>query len=302
MQELVKYDTMCRAIAEAYAVDEVKDIRDKALALEIYARQAKNTENEYRACEIRLRAERKAGELLRDMEKAKATGSNQYGKVERSSDSTDPKTLEQLGISKYQSSQWQQLADVPEDEFEAAVTSREQKPTTTGILRKAEEALELKSEPEPEPEPGPQESAAQATDAVRSAHTGQNADLIAEVARLYLKPGARIADVTYGQGRWWRRCPELEVIGSDIDPAQSARLIADFRALPYADGSMDIVVLDPPYSHNSGTANPHDYGAPTTRYNGRTTAALYNADIMDLYRAAWPKPSAFSIPTAAAYG
>ena len=32
-KELVRYDAMCRAIAAAYKMDEVKDIRDKALAL-----------------------------------------------------------------------------------------------------------------------------------------------------------------------------------------------------------------------------------------------------------------------------
>ena len=61
---LVRYDTMCRAIALAYEVDEVKDIRDKHLAIEVYARQAQNTEAERQAREIRIRAERKAGELL----------------------------------------------------------------------------------------------------------------------------------------------------------------------------------------------------------------------------------------------
>lgn len=57
MGSLVRYDAMCRAIESAYAVDEVKDIRDQAIALETYARQAHNVEAERKACEIRLRAE-----------------------------------------------------------------------------------------------------------------------------------------------------------------------------------------------------------------------------------------------------
>jgi hypothetical protein len=55
---LARYEAMCRAIEAAYKVDEVKDIRDQAIALEVYARQAHNTEAERKACEIRLRAER----------------------------------------------------------------------------------------------------------------------------------------------------------------------------------------------------------------------------------------------------
>ena len=70
MTALVKYDAMCRAIDAAYQVDEAKSIRDKAVAMEAYFQQAKNTEAERRACEIRLRAERKAGQILKRMVKS----------------------------------------------------------------------------------------------------------------------------------------------------------------------------------------------------------------------------------------
>ena len=132
---LVRYDAMCRAINDAYVVDEVKDIRDKALAFEAYAKQARNTEAERRACEIRLRAERKAGRLLSQMEKAKGargSGSNQH-RV-RSRDETAP-TLSEIGVSKSQSSRWQRLAAVSEEEFEAALAAPE-KPSTSGIIGK----------------------------------------------------------------------------------------------------------------------------------------------------------------------
>lgn len=61
---------MCSTIAECHRLDEVKDIRDKARALEMYARQARNLEAERKACEIRLRAERRSGELLRELARA----------------------------------------------------------------------------------------------------------------------------------------------------------------------------------------------------------------------------------------
>ena len=121
---LVKYDAMCRAIDSAYAVDEVKDIRDKALAFEAYAKQAKNTEAERRACEIRLRAERKAGQILSKME---MRGGDRRSK-------SRPTTLKEVGVSRDQSSKWQKLADVPEEDFEAALAGPE-KPSTTGLIK-----------------------------------------------------------------------------------------------------------------------------------------------------------------------
>jgi hypothetical protein len=130
MTELVRYDAMCRAIAEAYEVDEVKDIRDKAIALETYARQAHNIENERQACLIRLRAERKCGELLKQIEMAKG------GQPYQSDGATGrTPTLVDRGISRDQSSRWQKLADVPADKFEAALADPDIMPTTSGILQ-----------------------------------------------------------------------------------------------------------------------------------------------------------------------
>ena len=132
---LVKYDAMCTAIQEAYKIDEVKSIRDKAKAMQEYARQANNTEAEDRCREIRLRAERRTGELIREQQAAGLLATRKTGNpsLQVSAGTTlPPATLSDYGISRDQSSRWQQLADVPDGEFEDEVA--QPGATTTSIL------------------------------------------------------------------------------------------------------------------------------------------------------------------------
>jgi hypothetical protein len=81
------------------------------------------------------------------------------------------------------------------------------------------------------------------TELVFSSYTGENASLFRKVIELFLPKGAKIADVTYGLGSFWREIDQSEykVFQSDLKTG------IDFRKLPYEDESMDAVVLDPPY-------------------------------------------------------
>jgi hypothetical protein len=86
--ELVRYDAACRALAEARSVDEAKDIRDKAVAMACYARQAQNHDLEADAVEIRMRATRKLDELRRAQRET--VGLNEGGRPPKTGLSENP--------------------------------------------------------------------------------------------------------------------------------------------------------------------------------------------------------------------
>lgn len=107
---------------------------------------------------------------------------------------------------------------------------------------------------------------------------GNNADLIKEVARLYVTdPTTTIADVTFGSGTFWKKTPHLNVTGSDL--LTKPERPYDFRKLPYEDNSYDIVVLDPPY-----LVFPGNHMSDARYKNAQTTAGYYYDDIRKLYR------------------
>jgi hypothetical protein len=148
--QLVRYEAARYALAECQRVDEVKDIRDKAEAMAAYARQAKDTELVQWATEIKVRAERKAGELLTAMaergERAQQGDGPKFDPANSSIaelSSARPATLADLGVNKRESHRWQSLASMSEEHFETAVATAKDtagQVTTAFMLREAAKA------------------------------------------------------------------------------------------------------------------------------------------------------------------
>jgi N6-adenosine-specific RNA methylase IME4 len=115
-----------QALSRANGLAEVKRIRDKAEALRQYVRaQGESLHFQQQAAELKLRAERRAGELLAEMEKNKGGRST-----------TD--TLSEVGVEHHQSSRWQRIASLPEPTFEtflADTVAAGEELTTAGALR-----------------------------------------------------------------------------------------------------------------------------------------------------------------------
>lgn len=126
MNELVRYDAACRAIAEAKSVDEVKDVRDKAVAMAAYARQAKNRDLESDAVEIRLRATRRIDQLRQAQKES--VGLNQGAVPGKTGLKTNPvldprPTLASQGIDKNLAHQARTLGALSDEKFESVVAA-----------------------------------------------------------------------------------------------------------------------------------------------------------------------------------
>jgi hypothetical protein len=110
---LARISDATKALAAAKTLEDVIQIRDQAEALRVYAKAASDSlEAANAAAEIKLRAERKAGAMLAEIEK--------IGHRPKKGGTLLPfsEHLNDLGIDKTQSSRWQREASVPEEQFE----------------------------------------------------------------------------------------------------------------------------------------------------------------------------------------
>ena len=113
MKALVKYEEARRALAEARTLPEIKSFRDKAEAMRAYAKQAGDRETAFWAAELKLRAERKGGEMLTEM----AVSGERAGPGDNQWSSQDGSTLEDFEITYNQASRWQTEATLQETDF-----------------------------------------------------------------------------------------------------------------------------------------------------------------------------------------
>ena len=141
--QLVKLDAARRALAEASTLQEIKEIRDQAEAIKAYVKAAGySLEMQNQAAETKLRAERKGGELLKQMEKNKGGGDIRKHRLH---DVTGAPRLKDLGIEKIQSMRWQQIADLPEVIFEEVIeeTKEEKKELTQALMLRESKDFQL---------------------------------------------------------------------------------------------------------------------------------------------------------------
>lgn len=113
----------------------------------------------------------------------------------------------------------------------------------------------------------------------------RNGELIAEVAKLWIGPRDLVVDVTWGRGNFWTAFTPLFLVAHDLTHDG-----VDFRKLPENDGSVDVVVFDPPHLAPGGRATStvpdmhNRYGTLTAPRTVREVDELHAAGIQEAAR------------------
>lgn len=127
---LAKYDAACRALAVAKNTDEIKKIHNIADRMRLVAKQAQNRELEVSATEIRIRAERRLGQMIAEQKRtvglARGAAQKGVGRRGKRGSQANPHlakiSLEEAGVSKRLAHAARTLAAPPDKEFESLIT------------------------------------------------------------------------------------------------------------------------------------------------------------------------------------
>jgi hypothetical protein len=133
--ELTTVEEARRLLEQASSPQEVKRVADFATAIKFVAKKAElGLEAQNQAAELKLDAQRKGGGMLIGME----LNNGRLMRGPRLSDLTTGAKLEDLGLTKYESSLWQVIARIPEDDYEQfkAEVRAALKELTTALLIK----------------------------------------------------------------------------------------------------------------------------------------------------------------------
>jgi len=139
MNESVSLATIDRAskmLAEASSLEDIKAVHDIAQAAVEYAKAARlGAEAARHAAAVKLRAERKAGELLAGLERDGGE-STQFGRPTLDAREPSPyaAALAGSGTTRQDANRWQQVAEVPANEFDSYLDKAAEL-TTAGLLR-----------------------------------------------------------------------------------------------------------------------------------------------------------------------
>lgn len=122
---LTHFEKARRELELATTIDEIKSIRDQASAIQAYLKQSgESLEIQNMAAEIKIKSEKRIGEILQNME------NHPPGRKSDLSDMMSPNLpprLVDLGISNKQSSRWQLIATIPEDDFDQHIEEIKEK-------------------------------------------------------------------------------------------------------------------------------------------------------------------------------
>lgn len=126
------------------------------------------------------------------------------------------------------------------------------------------------------------------SDVVQSAHLSGNGEVFPQILELHVPEGARIADVTYGGGVFWKNVDlsKYTLLPSDIADG------VDCRSLPYGESSLDALVLDPPYmegllrgnsDHKAGGGSHSAFRSYYSNGDENNEGPKWHAAVTDLY-------------------